>query len=184
MLLLDSRVPIRPARRLKVLAAAAMPNELGHVHSMAGVGETLRHIAHFQGRPAQPMNEQKTQASSRQANTLIHKRRSRGPKLRGVVDRSVSSVAAPPGLRFEWRRLPPRRASATRQPSGETSPHVIERMKRGVLQAALTTKLGERAFGDDVVRALGHTKVRSAVADYHASARLIHAMAAFAIAGL
>jgi hypothetical protein len=41
-----------------------MPSELGHMHGMADMREALRHIAHFQGRPAKPMNQQEAQASS------------------------------------------------------------------------------------------------------------------------
>jgi len=49
-----------------------VPGELGDMYGVARMREALRHIAHFQGRPAQAMDEQKTEASSRQTNALIH----------------------------------------------------------------------------------------------------------------
>ena len=65
VLFLDGRIPVGPARRSEVVAATAMPGELGDMYGMAGMREALRHIAHFQGRPAQAMDEQETEASSR-----------------------------------------------------------------------------------------------------------------------
>src|SRR5262245_23911328 len=72
VLAFHGRVPVRPPRCLEVVAAAAMSGELGHMHGMSGVIEPLRDIAHLQWRPAQPMDEQQAEASSRQANALIH----------------------------------------------------------------------------------------------------------------
>ena len=72
MLFLDGRIPVDPARRLEVVAATAVPGELGDMHGVARVCQALCDIAHFQGRPAQAMDEQKTEASSRQTNALIH----------------------------------------------------------------------------------------------------------------
>ena len=64
MLFLDGRIPVGPDRRLEVVAATAMSGELGHMHGVSRVCQALRHIAHFQGRPAQAMDEQETEASS------------------------------------------------------------------------------------------------------------------------
>ena len=58
--------------RPEVVTAAAMSGELGH--AVSGVMEALRDVAHLQWRPAQPMDEEEAETSSRPSEALIRAR--------------------------------------------------------------------------------------------------------------
>ena len=72
VLLLHGRVPVGPAGGPQVVGRAAMSRELGHMHGMAGAGETLRDVAHLDRRAAQPVDQQEAHAPPRESNALIH----------------------------------------------------------------------------------------------------------------
>src|SRR5262249_5669419 len=95
VLLLHSRVPIYPTCAPEVVDTSAVPGKLWDVHGVAGAGEALRDVAHFDWRSAEPMNKQKTRMSSGKANALVGnmRRHSSTLDLSGSVGRDRPKFA-------------------------------------------------------------------------------------------
>src|SRR5262249_49505896 len=70
---LDASVPILPGGSLELFSAAAVTGKLRHMHRMAGAGQGLGEVAHFNGRSSKPMNEEDAQGTSTEPNAVVEK---------------------------------------------------------------------------------------------------------------